>query len=139
MQITGGQISGGTTGMDLQAATTVTGIQIGLTSTGIRARATDPITLDDVRVDAVAVGVDAQPGSKVSVRNSSVHALRGGARHGQPARRRRSQPAAAQPPRRDRLPLIALAVLLEVLHLLRQRRFGSTRRTQPPLVAVQAR
>ena len=31
LRITGGQIRGGTTGMDLQAASTVTGIQIGLT------------------------------------------------------------------------------------------------------------
>ena len=37
------------------------------------------------------------------------------------------------------LPLVALAVLLEILHLLRQRRFGATRRMQPPLLAAQAR
>ena len=36
------------------------------------------------------------------------------------------------------LPLVALAVLLEVLHLLRQRRFGPTRQTPPPVVVVQA-
>lgn len=139
MQVNGGKISGGNTGMDLQAATTVTGVQIGLTSTGIRGRVADPITLDDVRIDAVAVGIDAQPGSKVSVRNSSVHAL-------QAVRGTVSLIGAddlSLPPLNllgaIGLPLVALAVLLEVLHLLRQRRFGSTRRTQPPLVAVQAR
>jgi len=58
MQVNRGQISGGNTGMDLQAATTVTGLQIGLTATGIRGRVTDPITLDDVKIDAVAVGIE---------------------------------------------------------------------------------
>ena len=140
MQVNGGQISGGNTGMDLQAATTVTGIQIGLTSTGIRGRATDPITLDDVKVDAVAVGIDAQPGSKVS----AAQLLR--ARSARPCAARVSLLGAddlSLPPLNllgaIGLPLVALAVLLEVLHLLRQRRFGPTRRTQPPLVAVQAR
>jgi hypothetical protein len=138
MQVNRGQISGGNTGMDLQAATTVTGLQIGLTSTGVRGRVTDPITLDDVKIDAVAVGIDAQPGSKMSVRDSSVHAL-------EAVRGTVSLLGVddlSLPPLNllgaIGLPLVALAVLLEVLHLLRQRRFGPTRRTQPPLVAVQA-
>ena len=54
MQITGGTIRGGRTGMDLQAGTTVNGIQVGLTTTGIRARAAEPIALDAVTVDAVS-------------------------------------------------------------------------------------
>lgn len=136
LQIVGGQIRGGSTGMDLQAATTVTGIQIGLTSTGIRARATDPIMLDTVRVDAVTVGVDAQPGSAVTLRSSSVHALE--------ALRGTLTLLAINdlslPPLNILgaigLPLIALAIVLEVLHLLRQRGFGATQRTLPPIVAV---
>ena len=102
LQITGGQIRGGTTGMDLQAATTVTGTQIGLTGTGIRARAPDPITLDKVRVDAVTVGVEAQPGSAVALADSTRARAAGGARHTHPARGQRSQPAPAEPARRDR-------------------------------------
>ena len=64
MQITGGTIRGGRTGMDLQAGTTVNGIQVGLTTTGIRARAAEPIALDGVTVDAVSVGVESQPGTR---------------------------------------------------------------------------
>ena len=36
------------------------------------------------------------------------------------------------------LPLILLAIVLELLHLLRQRGFGPTRRTLPPAVAMGA-
>jgi Right handed beta helix region len=139
MKVNGGQISGGTTGMDLQASTTVTGLQIGLTSTGIRGRMSDPITLDDVKIDAVALGIDAQPGSKVSVRDCSVHAL-------EAVRGTVSLLGVddlSLPPLNllgaIGLPLVALAVLLETFHLLRQRRFGPTRRMQPPLLAAQAR
>jgi hypothetical protein len=34
------------------------------------------------------------------------------------------------------LPLIGLAIVLELLHLLRQRGFGPTRRALPPAVAM---
>ena len=132
LQITGGQIRGGTTGMDLQAAATVTGIQIGLTSTGIRARATDPIMLDDVRVDAVSVGVDAQPGSAVTLRNSAVHALE--AVRGTVTLLGVND--LSLPPLNllgaIGLPLIVLAILLELLHLLRQRAVGAPALALPP-------
>ncbi len=136
MQVTGGQIRGGNTGMDLQAGTTVTGIQIGLTSTGIRARATDPIALDTVAVDAVSVGVEAQPGSTVTLSNSSSHALE--AVRGNVTLLGLND--LSLPPLNllgaIGLPLILLAVVLEALHLLRQRRFGPTRRALPPPVPV---
>ncbi len=139
MQITGGQISGGNTGMDLQAATTVSGIQIGLTSTGIRARATDPITLDNVKIDAVSVGLDAQPGSRVTLRDSTAHALE--AVRGTVTLLGTND--LSLPPLNllgaIGLPLIGLAMLLEFLHLLRQRRFGPpTHRSLPPPVAAGA-
>ena len=136
LQITGGQIRGGTTGIDLQAATTVTGIQIGLTATGIRARATEPIALDNVKVDAVSVGVEAQPGSVVTLRNSAVHALQ--AVRGTAALLGTND--LSLPPLNllgaIGLPLIGLALLLEGLHLLRQRRLGRPARALPPTVAV---
>ncbi|HEY0812110.1 MAG TPA: right-handed parallel beta-helix repeat-containing protein [Pseudonocardia sp.] len=136
MQITGGQIRGGTTGMDLQAPTSVTGIQIGLTSTGIRARAPDPIMLDTVRVDAVAVGVEAQPGSAVTLRSSSIHALE--AVRG--TLNLLSINDLSLPPLNllgaIGLPLIGVAIVLELLHLLRQRGSGPTRRRLPPAVAM---
>jgi hypothetical protein len=137
MQIRGGRIRGGTTGMDLQAASTVTGIQIGLTPTGIRARATDPITLDTVKVDAVTVGVEAQPGSVVTLSNSSAHALE--AVRGTLTLRGIND--LSLPPLNllgaIGLPLIVLAIVLELLHLLRQRGFGPHRRTLPPAIAAE--
>ena len=136
LQITGGQIRGGTAGLDLQAAATVTGTQIGLTSTGIRARATDPIMLDDVKVDAVSVGVDAEPGSAVTLRNSAVHALE--AVRGTLALLGTND--LSLPPLNllgaIGLPLIVVAILLELLHLLRQRAVGTRARALPPTVAV---
>jgi Right handed beta helix region len=138
MQVIGGQISGGATGMDLQAATTVTDVQIALTATGVRGRSTDPITLDGVTVDAVAVGIEAQSGSKVSLRRSSVHALE--AVRGSLTLLGVND--LSLPPLNllgaIGLPLVGLAVMLEVLHLLLQRKLGPTRRPRPPLVAVEA-
>jgi hypothetical protein len=74
MHIVGGQIRGGRTGMNLQAPTTVTGMRVGWTSTGVRTSVAGRVVLDDVVIDAVAVGVVASPGSAVALRNSSVHA-----------------------------------------------------------------
>jgi hypothetical protein len=136
LQITGGQIRGGNTGMDLQAGTTVTGIQFALTSTGIRARAPDPISLESVTVDAVSVGVEAQPGGPVTLSNSSVHALE--AVRGSVTLMGTDD--LSLPPLNllgaIGLPLIFLAALLEVMHLMRQRGFDPRRRALPPAVAV---
>jgi hypothetical protein len=74
MQIVGGQIRGGHTGLDLRAATTLIGMHVGLASTGIRAAAAAAVTLDEVTIDTETVGVTAEPGSAVSLNNSSVHA-----------------------------------------------------------------
>ena len=138
MQITGGTIRGGRTGMDLQAGTTVNGIQIGLTTTGIRARAAEPIALDAVSVDAVSVGVESQPGSAVTLRDSSVHALE--AVRGTVTLLGHTD--LSLPPLNllgaIGLPLIVLAVFLEVMHLLRSRRVGPTRRMLPPPIPVGA-
>ena len=138
MQISGGTIRGGRTGMDLQAGTTVDGIQVGLTTTGIRARAAEPIALDGVTVDAVSVGVESQPGTAVTLRDSSVHALE--AVRGQVTLLGNTD--LSLPPLNFLgaigLPLILLAVVLEVAHLLRSRRFGPTRRALPPPVPVGA-
>jgi hypothetical protein len=138
MQITGGTIRGGRTGMDLQAGTTVKGIQVGLTTTGIRARAAEPIALDAVSVDAVSVGVESQAGSAVTLRDSSVHALE--AVRG--AVTLLGSTDLSLPPLNllgaIGLPLIVLAILLEVMHLLRSRGVGPTRRMLPPPVPVGA-
>jgi hypothetical protein len=124
--------------MDLQAASTVTGVQIGLTSTGIRVRTTDPVVIDHVTVDAVSVGLAAEPGAAATLRNSSVHALE--AVRGTVALDATDE--LSLPPLNllgaIGLPLIVLAIVLELLHQLRQRRFGLTRRALPPAVAVGA-
>ena len=110
--------------MDLHAATTVTDTQIGLTATGIRARAPEPITLDKVRVEAVTVGVEAQPGSAVALADSTVHALQ--ALRGTPTLLGVND--LSLPPLNllgaIGLPLIVLAIALQALHRLRQRRIG---------------
>jgi hypothetical protein len=138
MQITGGTIRGGRTGMDLQAGTIVDGIQVGLTTTGIRARAAEPIALEGVTVDAVSVGVESQPGTALTLRDSSVHALE--AVRGQVTLLANND--LSLPPLNFLgaigLPLILLAVVLEVAHLLRSRRVGPTRRALPPPVPVGA-
>ena len=138
MQITGGTIRGGRTGMDLQAGTTVKGIQVGLTTTGIRARAVDPVALDAVSVDAVSVGVESQPGTAVTLRDSSVHALE--AVRGSVTLLGSTD--LSLPPLNllgaIGLPLILLAILLEVMHLLRSRGVGPTRRMLPPPIPVGA-
>ena len=102
LQITGGQIRGGPTGMDLQAATTVNGIQIGLTTTGIRARAPDPITLDAVTRRRRVRRRRGPTGQRGHAARLDRARAAGRPRHAHPARRQRSQPAAAEPPRRDR-------------------------------------
>jgi hypothetical protein len=138
MQITGGSIRGGHTGMDLQAGTTVKGIQISLSTTGIRARPAEPIGLEAIAVDAVSVGVESQPGSAVTLRDSSVHALE--AVRGTVTLLGHTD--LSLPPLNllgaIGLPLVMLAVFLEIMHLLRSRRVGTTRRVMPPPVPVGA-
>jgi hypothetical protein len=119
MQIVGGQIRGGHTGLDLRAATTVTGIQVGRASTGIRAAATAAVILDKVTIDAETVGVAAERGSAVSLNNSSVHAphaTRGDVHL--TGVNDLSQPLNLLGV--IGLPLLLLALVLEFLHLLRQ-------------------
>ena len=65
----------GHTGMDLRAATRVTGTQVDLAATGVSVAAGGPVMLGDVRIDAEAVGIAAEPGSAVNLRNSRVHGL----------------------------------------------------------------
>ncbi len=120
MQIIGGLIRGGHTGMDLWAATTITGTQISSASIGVHAGAAGPIVLDDVTINAEAVGVAAEQGSAVTLHNSSAHAL-----HAIRGDVRMSGVNDVNLPPLNLLgviglPLILLALVLEFLHLLRQ-------------------
>ena len=74
-QIIGGHINGGLTGIDAEAATTITGTGVSLSNEGIRARTTEPVTVDNVTVDAVTVGMNVAVGTPIALTNSRVHAL----------------------------------------------------------------
>jgi hypothetical protein len=133
-RILGGTITGATTGITAAAATTISGTSITLVTDGIRARSTDSLRADNVDVDAVAVGIDAAPDSPVLLSGSRIHAL-------EAVRGRVTQQGAndvSLPPlnllRAIGIPMILLAVILELVHSGRQRRSGgSVRGTAPPL------
>ena len=132
-QIIGGRITGGLTGIDAEAATTISGTSVGLSNEGIRARTNEPVTIDNVTVDAVTVGVNVASGTPVALTNSRVHALE--------AVRGALNPDGkgndlSLPPLNllgaIGVPLIILALVLEALHSLRQRRYGGLHRYLPP-------
>jgi hypothetical protein len=135
-KIIGGHITGGLTGLDLEAATTVSGTVIGLSNEGIRARTDNqPVQVDDVTVDAVTVGMNVASGSPVQLTNSRVHALQ--AVRGTLANEKNSAGNDLSLPPLNLLgaigiPLVVLALILEAMHATRQRRFGGGRRHQPP-------
>jgi hypothetical protein len=120
MQIIGGRIRGGRTGLDLRAAATATAIQISLASIGVRAGAGGPIVLDGVTIDTEVVGVEAEQGSATTMRDSTAHALQ--AIRGD-VRLSGMNDISLPPPNLlgvIGLPLILLALVLEFVHLLRQ-------------------
>lgn len=117
MQIVGGEIRGGHTGMDLRAATTITGTQVHLSAIGVEAGGADPIVLDDVTIDTEAAGIAAGQGSAVTLKNSAVHALH--ALLGE-VNLVGANDVSLPPPNLlgvIGLPLILLALVLEFLHL----------------------
>jgi hypothetical protein len=134
-QITGGHISGGLTGIDASAATTIRGTTISLSNEGIRARTGtgETVTVDDVTVDAVTVGMNVALGSPVVLTNSRVHALEAvrGELNAEGAGNDLSLPAINLLGAIG-VPLIILALILEGMHSLRQRRYGGLRRHLPP-------
>jgi type II secretory pathway pseudopilin PulG len=138
MHITGGQIRGAGTAIDLQAAATVTGITIRQTGTAVRVRTPEPITLDGIRIDSAGVGVTLRPGDQVALRNSVVHALhavRGGDITAQGTNDLSLPPLDLLGA--IGLPVILVAVLLELLNLVRHRK-TSRPRALPPTLRVPA-
>jgi hypothetical protein len=75
LQIIGGHVNGGLTGIDAEAATTITGTGVSLSNEGIRARTSEPVTVENVTVDAVTVGMNIAVGTPITLTNSRVHAL----------------------------------------------------------------
>jgi Right handed beta helix region len=134
-RITGGRIVGGSTGIDAAAATTISGTSIE-SGQGIAARPTGSVHADRVSIDAQDVGVNASTGSSVVLSNSRVHALE--AIRGVVGQQGVND--LSLPPLNllgaIGVPVILLAIALELVHALRQRRvtaFPRRSRPAPPL------
>jgi hypothetical protein len=133
-QVVGGRISGGLTGISAETTTMVSGTTIGLSNEGIRARGTELVTVENVSVDAVTVGLNVQAGTPVVLTKSRIHAMesvRGPVEIDAAAGNDLSLPAINLLGAIG-VPLIILAVVLEALHSTRQRRYGGVNRHLPP-------
>jgi hypothetical protein len=131
--ILGGTITGAATGITVGAATTISGTAITLVNNGIRARSRGPVHADGVSIHAVAVGIDTAAGSPFLLTASRVNALE--AVRGQLTQQGVND--LSLPPLNllgaIGIPLVLLAVLLELVHTTRQRHFGGrARRWTPP-------
>jgi Right handed beta helix region len=130
-RILGGAITGGATGIDVAAATSISGTSIRLTDQGIRAASTGLVHADDVVVDAVSVGIDTGD-APVLLTRSQVHALE--AVRGTLTAEGTND--LSLPPLNllgaVGIPLVLLAVSLQVIAALRGRRFGGDTRRIPP-------
>ena len=131
-RILGGAITGGTTGIDVAAATSISGTSIRLTDQGIRAASTGLVHADDVDVDAVSVGIDTGDAGPFLLTRSQVHALE--AVRGTLTAEGTND--LSLPPLNllgaIGIPLVLLAVSLQVIAALRARRFGGDTRRIPP-------
>jgi hypothetical protein len=132
IRILGGTITGGSTGITVGAAATISGTSITLTDEGIRARAAGLVHADAIDINAVSVGINAEAGSPVLLTGSRVHAL-------EAVRGELDQQGVndlSLPPLNllgaTGLPLILLALVLELAHTVRQRRSGEIAGRRPP-------
>ena len=126
-RIVGGQITGGTTGIDVEAATTISDTTINAAEAGIRSSSPDMVRVTAVTIDTIDVGVNTATGSPVVLAYSEVHALesvRGQVDYA-------GVNDLSLPPLNVisliGLPLILLAVILEEIHRVRQRRYDRAR------------
>lgn len=134
-QITGGRVTGADTGVVASAATTIAGTEITEVTTGLRARGPEAITAEGVDIAALSLGIDAAPGTPMSLKDSKVQALE--------ATRGAVQLIGVNqislPPLNllgaIGVPLVLLAVALEIVHWLRVRRFRRPAGHQPPTLA----
>jgi hypothetical protein len=140
-RILGGTITGATTGITAGAATTISGTTITLVNAGIRTRSTSLVHAEDLDVDAITVGIDVAPGSPFLLSGSRVHALE--AVRGQLTQQGVNH--LSLPPLNllstTGLPLVLLAIGLELVHSARQHRSGrgGTNRWTPPALPPAAR
>jgi hypothetical protein len=131
-RIVGGRITGGSTGITVDAPTTISGMEIGLVDQGIRSQSPGLVHADDIVVNAVSVGINAANGSPFLLTGSHIHALESvrGALNTQ------GPNDVSLPPLNllgaIGLPLVLIAVALQVVAALRGRRFGGDARPTPP-------
>ena len=138
LELVNGRLTGSSTGIDAGAATTITSTTIGGVDEGIRARSPDTIKVTDADVSALTVGINAAPGSPISLVDSRVDALE--------ALRGNVQQVGANhlslPPMNllgaIGVPLILVALILEQVQAVRQ---GGTRHTPrrrvPPKISTE--
>ena len=130
--ITGGQITGGSTGIDVAAPATITGTAVSESNVGIRSSSQQLVRAAQVDVAAIAIGITVDPGANFVLADSKVRAL-------EAVRGTLTQEGVNElslPPLNllaaIGLPLVLFALLLEVLHVLRQRGVDSNRRRVQP-------
>lgn len=137
-RILGGTIVGATTGVTAGAATTISRMSMSLVNGGIRARSPGLVRAEEVDIDAVAVGIDAAVGSPVLLTDSRVRALE--AVRGELTESGTNE--LSLPPLNllgaIGIPLVLLALVLELVHVARQHRGGRGPRWTPPVVPVAA-
>jgi len=134
-RITDTHITGGTTGVDASAATTITNTEILGAEEGIHSRSPEQVYASQLLIDTVELGIEAAPGSPFVLVDSRVHALE--SIRGEIDQRGVND--LSLPPLNllgaIGVPLILLAVILEEVHTVRQRRMGgaASSRRRPPL------
>jgi parallel beta helix pectate lyase-like protein len=138
-QIIGARITGADTGIVAVASAAVADTAITQVNTGLRVRnAGGVVSAERIDVAAPTVGIDVAPGSPAQLRDSRVHALQ--ALRGQVLLLGFND--LSLPPLNllgaIGVPLILLAVVLELMHALRQRRYPRHRPRGLPPVAVPA-
>lgn len=138
-QIIGGQITGGSTGIDAGAATTISGTSISGADEGIHSSSAELVHADGVDVHTTALGINAATGSPfllTASRIRAVEALRG--QIAQQGTNELSLPALNLLSAIG-VPLILLAIVLEQVHARLYRRAGSTTgRRLPPVMTAEA-
>jgi len=133
------RIVGAGAGIVTQSSATITDTAMAEVEVGIRARGATPVVVHRTVVDALDIGIDSGPGNRVEVVDSRVHALE--AIRG--VVDLVSGNDVSLPPLNliaaVGLPLVGLAILLELVHALRQRRFTRpVRRRRPPVAMAGA-
>jgi hypothetical protein len=134
LRVVGGRITGGATGIAIDAPTTITGTWIGLADQGIRTTSTGSVRADNLDVNTVSVGINVEKGSDVLLTGSRVHALE--AVRG--TLQEQGLNDMSLPPLNFLgaigIPLVVIALTLQAFAAWRGRRFGDDVRRPVPLL-----